>query len=446
MKFPPEHLIDACIAQLNNGVDLETVLEAYPEEADELRPLLAAVAWVKMDIPTPCRRREGKQALMAAAARRRRQVEVTQGYLNELKAGIPFDEIYQHADAAMRPLIVAAWRMFSTEPPAPDAARRAAGKQQLMDMVARRREERQREMAASMSPLFHLRAGFAGLMRELRPGRVILRRALSGSAASLAILALVLLGGRGVGTAAADSLPGDAFYHVKRLGESARMAFAFDPERRAALDARFDRTRLLELSRLAREGQPLPESVLGEWVQSQRNAYAAIRRLPVAQQERLARALLDRFGDPTRAAIALGGASDGPATAWLESEAGIGPAASATETADLESDVILPLQSAPLPVQRPLPPIEESEPVELATAERPIAVEPAAAAGDEEDLLSEEAVQFIQPAPPPADDDDDDDERPASSDAPGEEEPTPEPTDDNQFVLPPMQPSPTPEP
>lgn len=427
------------MTQLKNGVELETVLESHPEEADELRPLLAAFAWMQIDIPAPTRRVEGKQALMAAAVRRRREVEITQGYLNELNAGLPFEAIYAQAEASMRPLLIAAWRMFSTEAPQPDAEKRAQGKQQLMALAARKRAERQRQLAASMSPVSHLRAGFAGLLLGIRPRPSVLRRGLSGAAAMTAVLAALMLGSNGIGTAAASSLPGDAFYRVKRLGENARLAFSFDPARRAELGASFDRARLNELIDLALGGRELPDSILADWADSQRNAYAAIRRLPIAEQQALGHALLNSFGDANAVAELLGSM---PGTqgliAWLGASDEALP--QSTETARLQELLPFDLNRGPMPVERPLPPADEIAVVELATMPPPAAtpVEPA------ETLLPEAAVQFVQPAAPVEDEDEDDAVRPASA-AAGDDQPAAEPTDDTQFVQPPME-DPTPEP
>ena len=108
MKYPLEHLIDRCIAQLNNGMDLEVVLEQVSDDADELRPILAAVAWVRLEIPAPAvtRRLAGKQAIMAAAAHCRRTMESTQGLLNEIKAGVPIAELLARATPEQRPVVL----------------------------------------------------------------------------------------------------------------------------------------------------------------------------------------------------------------------------------------------------------------------------------------------------------------------------------------------------
>ena len=182
VKYPLEHLIDRCITQLNNGMDLEVVLEQVSDDADELRPILAAVAWVRLEIPAPAvtRRLAGKQAIMAAAAHCRRTMESTQGLLNEIKAGVPIAELLARATPEQRPVVLAAWRMHSTASPLPNAARVAMGRERLMVLVERRRALRQRALAARMSPASHLRAGLLGFWHGMRAPRPrVASRALS---------------------------------------------------------------------------------------------------------------------------------------------------------------------------------------------------------------------------------------------------------------------------
>jgi hypothetical protein len=429
VKYPHEHLIDALITQLNNGRELESVLAEHPEQADELRPILAAVAWMRMDIPAPARRTEGKQALMAAAVRRRREVEITQGYINEINAGIPLEEMLERAEPAIRPLIVAAWRMQSTEPPAADPARRQAGKERIMAIATRKRAERQQELAAAMSPSSHLRVGLIGLARGIRPNA--LRHAFSGVMAMALLAAGLGMGGMRINTAAADSLPGDAFYRVKRIGENAKMIFAVDPARREALSQSFNRARLNEMLDLALDGRKVPALVAADWAAGLDNAYAAIRRLPIAEQEALGAALQRGIGSADKIEALLGNA-DGSRDlfAWLASA----PDPASTEPASAALELPLGLGRLPMPVQRPLPPEDEDD-VAAATAVAPaVVIDPLAT----KSVDPVERVQFVQPAPPR--DDDDDGDRTAA-DQPAGDQPAAEPTDETQFVQPPMDPS-----
>ncbi len=307
MNYLPEHLIDACLAQLNSGIDLEAVLAEHPNEADALRPILAAAAWVRMDIPPPVRRLEGKDALMAACAQRRREVETTQGYINEIKAGVPLDELLAGARPEVRPMLVAAWRMHTTNPPAPDPEKLAAGKLALMAMVEARRAQAQAAQPATV----RLRAGLAGLWQGLAPRPSLVRRAWAGSLAALTTLLVIGLGTAGVSTAAAASLPGDTFYPLKRLGEHARLWLAVDPAQRAELDAQISAERLAEINHLIDEGREISASMLADWLRGQPDALDRIQRLPEATQARLGAqvqdlvaqgtALGDLAGDPTLA-------------------------------------------------------------------------------------------------------------------------------------------------
>jgi hypothetical protein len=121
--------------------------------------------------------------------------------------------------------------------------------------------------------------------------------------------AFVVAMGLGVGrmsTAAADSLPGDPIYSIKRLGETARIFFAFDPDRRAELNDRFADARLREMLALSADRRDIPAAVLREWAESRDNAYATIRRLPVADQQRLIKGLIAAFGSAEDMERALG--------------------------------------------------------------------------------------------------------------------------------------------
>lgn len=348
MKYLPEHLVDACLAELNDGADLESVLAMHPDEADALRPILAAAAWVRVDIPVPTRRLMGKQVFMTAVAQRRREVEQTQGYVNELKAGEPIEAILRRADPAIQPLVVAAWRMHMTPAPRPDAEKLADGKARLMALAERKRAERR----ASQSVTWRLRAGASGLLMGLAPRPSMMRRAWSGAAASAAAVIVLAAGVAGVTTAAADSLPGDRFYEAKRLGESARLLFAFDPASRAELDAELAAVRLEEITRLLDVGRPISAPMLRAWLDGRVDAVGEIERLPEGAQRQLSDAVsalieegvavADLAGDPTLAR---------DFERWLAQMAGGAASTHATES----TPVVPLLNTAPRPVERPLP-------------------------------------------------------------------------------------------
>ena len=291
MKQSLEQVLDTCLAELNSGADLEVVLGAHHEHADELRPMLAAAALVRMDVPPPVRKSARKQEFLHAVASRRRTVEATEGYITELKAGVPLAELLDRATPEMRPLIHAAWRMHTTPPPAPTADKYAEGKALLMAMAAQRRSERRAKLPGVSDKL---RLTIDDLLAGLRPRPTALRRAWSGAVATLIVLIVLSVGVAGIGSAAASSLPGDSFYGVKELGRSAQLLFSFDPQRKAELNIEFCGQRLDEIEALKSEGRAVPVEALEEWLAGQRQALANIQQLPLEQRQLLVEMLLMR--------------------------------------------------------------------------------------------------------------------------------------------------------
>ncbi len=294
MKHQLEQLLDSCLTQLNTGVDLEQVLAENPAVADELRPLLVTAMATRLHIPPPLRKAERKEAFLAQVAARRREVETVEGYVVELRAGVPLAELLERAPTAVRPLVLAAWRMYDTPPPMPSAERIRDGKRQLMALAARRRAARVR--AATPSWLARLSLGLSGARERLMPESLRYRRVWSGAlGASLAVLVL-FVGVSGMGSASASSLPGQPFYHVKRLGESAQMLFAFDPVRRAELNLKYTERRLQEMRQLGDQEQPVPIAVVEDWLRAQSSAWADIQALPADQRQALLELLVDLVG------------------------------------------------------------------------------------------------------------------------------------------------------
>jgi hypothetical protein len=292
VKYPLEALLDACIAQLNNGADLEEILAAHPDVADELRPLLAAAAWALIDVPPPQHRAENKRRLMQSVAARRRVVESVDGYITELKAGVPIQELLYRAPAHLRPVIAAAWRMRTTEAPLPSPERIAEGKQRVIAVAAARRAARRRNRMPALERLGQsARHVFEGML----PAPSALRRARS-AVAAVALTAAVAVGASGVTTAAAASLPGEPFYSVKRLGEAAQLVFTFDAGRRAELSLAFAARRMGEMRRLADHGDTVPVGLFDDWLSSQNHAWVEINRLPFDQRMLFAEMLLDATG------------------------------------------------------------------------------------------------------------------------------------------------------
>ena len=288
MKYQLEHLLDGCLSQLNEGADLEEVLAQYPAHADELRPALAASALMREIAPPPRRRLEHKAELMATVARRRRLVESVEGVVVEIKAGVPVEELLARLPVELHPAVLAAYRMQSTPTPMPTQESIAEGKQRLMALVA----ERRIELGLDAAPKRDL-AG--GLLRGLLPSPTWGRRLVTGALAAALMVSVGLAGLLQVGTAAASSLPGDNLYHVKRLGEQAQVLFAFDPDLKTTLRARFDERRLLELHALARDGRALPEDLLQGFLDQRAATPEDLARLSQDQRE-LLRSLLEMAG------------------------------------------------------------------------------------------------------------------------------------------------------
>jgi hypothetical protein len=304
-----EQVLDTCIAELNNGADLEAVLAAYPEDADELRPMLVASAVVCVKMPLPTHKTERKSAFLAQVTERRRQVEATEGYVVEIKAGVPMPDLVARAAPEFRPLIRAAWRMFSTPAPQPSPERMAAGKARLMAMAAERRAAR---VVPAPDLATRVRGTCAGLWRGLCPTPTVVRRVWSSAVALLLIATILGAGAAGVGTAAASSLPGDSLYEVKELGRSAMLMFAFDPARRVELNLRYGDQRLGEIEALTRDGRAVPGDVLESWLRGQSSALADIQKLPW-EQRRLLSGMLLASVDRARDELRRHGAVDDPA-------------------------------------------------------------------------------------------------------------------------------------
>lgn len=286
MKSRPEHLLDRCLHQLNEGSDVEEVLAAYPELADELRPALAASEWMRAFAPPPRRRLEQKGRFVAAVAERRRLVERVDGLVVEIKAGVAPEEIEARLDSSLRPIVAAAHRMHEAEVPMPSPERVAEGRAQLVAMAAeRRRAARPARMAA-------VRSVHRGVLQGLLPRPTIARRLLSSAAALSLAATLAFAGIVRVESVAASSLPGEAFYGVKRLGENARLLFAFDPSRRASLEAVFARRRMNELVQLDAAGRPVPADLVEEWLAAGAAVDGALADLTRDQRAALSRVLM----------------------------------------------------------------------------------------------------------------------------------------------------------
>lgn len=422
MKSSLEHLLDACIAELNSGIDLEAVLAAHPDHADELRPMLAAVAWMQLDIPPPARRVERKGLFMNAVAKRRRLVESTEGYIVELKAGVPLEELLARAEASQHPMLIAAYRMATTEPPAPSPEKVAAGKAMILALAERKRAERR--AAASRHAL--LRGGVLEVVRGLRAGPTLGRRVWSGTVA-MAVAAIFLGAGlAGVGHAAASSLPGEPLYGVKRLRENARLWLTLDEADRADLYVRFSDDRLREILKLAAGDRPVPADLLLDWLNGRPDLDVEVGTLSAAQQALLAQLVRDQVTPAARRELQAGLArpaaldelvawSDG----WLAAAAASArPASPPVQEPEQPFDTTL----LPGPRQQPQGELGQARsdvPVKPAVPRRVDGPVPAPSAGDSANVLP--PVQSAADDPRASDEDEDEKKPGYAGTEPGDE-------------------------
>jgi len=345
VKFRPEHLLDRCLHQLDEGNDVEEVLAAYPELADELRPALAASEWMRAFAPPPRRRLEHKGRFVAVVAERRRLVERVDGLVVEIKAGVSPAELGARLDASLLPVIAAAHRMQATEIPRPAPERFVEGRLRLMALAAERRSAVRPARTTAMRSVRH------GMLQGLLPKPTLGRRLLSSAAVLSLAAALAFAGVIRVQSVAASSLPGEALYGVKRLGENARMLFAFDPTRRAGLEAVFAQRRTLELLRLEAEGRSVPVDFVEEWLIGHATT-GAMSDLTRDQREALSR-VLRAVSDDEAARARLQGTGVAPAV--LDSL--LAPEPESPEPAASDKPIGLnrgpSLRPLPLPEERP---------------------------------------------------------------------------------------------
>jgi hypothetical protein len=259
VKFQFEQALDACLAQLNTGADLEVVLSDFPECADELRPALAASEWMQRLAPPPERRHVSKDAFVAVVAERRRLVERVEGLVVEVKVGVPVTELLSRTAAPLKGVVCAAHAMHTDAVPMPSPELIASGKAAFMARVAQHGASRQRAAAPQAG---HAAGTWRGIFGGLTAQPTLARRAVS-SAVALAMTGMIGVTGLAqVSRAAASSLPGEALYQVKIIGQSARMMFQFDPAARSALQTEYAQRRLVEVEALVAAGRTVPDEAI----------------------------------------------------------------------------------------------------------------------------------------------------------------------------------------
>lgn len=205
-----ERRLAEALTGLDQGSDMESVLAEFPDDAGELAPLLEAAA----------------------------------------RARDTFDFF---------------------EPPS--TAGLASGRRRMLEAAARKRTAAGQPrwgsvLAALRQAPSQVYRGALGAIGQL------FRTPARGLAMATVLLAVVVVAGGTTVVAAADSLPGDPLYGVKRTGERVRLALTTDPATRASLHARFNRERQTEARAVANLGRRarlqfegvLERRVDGTWV------------------------------------------------------------------------------------------------------------------------------------------------------------------------------------
>jgi len=163
--------------------------------------------------------------------------------ISALQAGVPIDEILaevpEYADE-LRPLLYAATVLADPNPDLAPEATKSALRDEYLKHVA--------ELPAFSSPSFNekTRAILSIIRRRLNRKAVINDLITITVTVILTILMAVLI----LNFLAADAVPGDFLYSVKRAAENVHLALTFDENRRNELELEFDQRRLQEVEQL----------------------------------------------------------------------------------------------------------------------------------------------------------------------------------------------------
>ena len=148
----------------------------------------------------------------------------------------------EHAEE-LRPLLSLASAVKAVPTPRPDPAAVRANRQRMLDAVQAAAARRQRRGPAAFAWFWRLSSGL-----QVRP---LLRAALTLAAA----VVLVSLASGALFTSAADSLPGQALYPVKRFGENVRLSLTLNPTARQELQTEYVLERRHEVRQVLDAGQ-----------------------------------------------------------------------------------------------------------------------------------------------------------------------------------------------
>jgi hypothetical protein len=252
--------LDEGIARLDAGETVEAVLADHAEMADELEPLLAmAAAAISTTIspprpPTDLAR--GRDRLLSAAADLEEQIAAAaaeadgdasltaalDSCVSQLRSDADLEEVlaqHPHQARELRPLLLTVEDIRHHVVTAPESDLRSGRDRMLARATALRDADR-------VSVGDRVRSWFAPRRLSAAPRL----------AAALAVLALMLFAGaQFAGHVAADALPGERLYSVKRLNERVLLALTFDPTQRDQREAAFSQRRAEELMALVATGR-----------------------------------------------------------------------------------------------------------------------------------------------------------------------------------------------
>jgi hypothetical protein len=262
-----DETLDICLARIGAGEALAAVLADYPADAAALAPLLAQAAAVAESRVPPApaatnlaigrarfleaaqraQAADAAAALPAAAVIALDDSSLTDALdeaLTRVRAGESSERVmgaYPGILTALAPLLATAGSVASggVVAPAPPHGLNP-GRARFLTAAAELRIARD---AAPVGMLARL-----GAILGLRSGQRLALGALA------SVLFFLVLSGA-VSTAAADALPGDALYGVKRLGEQLRWALSFSPDARAAAALDVSQERAEELTGLVAAGR-----------------------------------------------------------------------------------------------------------------------------------------------------------------------------------------------
>ena len=168
--------------------------------------------------------------------------------ISALQAGIPIDEILaevpEYADQ-LRPLLYAASVLADPNPDLAPEATKSALRDEYLKHVA--------ELPAFSPPSFNekTQAIFSIIKRRLNRKTVVNDLVTITVTVILTILMALLI----LNLLAANALPGDFLYGVKRASENVRLALTSDENRRHQLETEFDQRRLQEVEQLIEQNK-----------------------------------------------------------------------------------------------------------------------------------------------------------------------------------------------